>query len=151
MLKIDNKIILIILFILKLAILFIIGGVAYLGVEILWRGYSHFSMLCVGGLCFVLIGLINEFFSWDLSIWKQAGISAIIVTVVEFIAGVILNLILGLNVWSYAGMPFNILGQVCLPYTLAWFFLAIPALILDDVLRWIIFSEEKPHYNQKLN
>ena len=45
---------------LKQAILFGAGGLLYVFVEMLWRGYSHWTMFIVGGLCFVLIGLINE-------------------------------------------------------------------------------------------
>ena len=130
----------------RLLILFLIGGVIYCLIELAWRGKTHPSMLIVGGLCFVLIGLINEIFPWDMIIYKQMIISSVLVTVVEFIAGLIVNIWLGLNVWDYSNLPLNILGQVCVPFMFLWFLLSLPAIILDDYLRYKLFNEEKPHY-----
>lgn len=79
-------------------------------------------------------------------IWKQMLICSIIITAVEFTSGLILNVWLGLGIWDYSNMPFNILGQICLPFTLLWYVLSAPAIILDDYLRYWIFGEEKPHY-----
>ena len=39
--------------------IFLIGGALYNLIEILWRGYTHWSMFIVGGLCFQLIGYIQ--------------------------------------------------------------------------------------------
>ena len=100
----------------------------------------------VGGLCFVLVGLINEFMSWDIPLWLQGIIGASIITVLEFISGLILNVWLGLGIWDYSQMSFNLLGQICLPFSLAWFLLSIAAVILDDWLRYWFFGEEYPHY-----
>lgn len=122
------------------------GGIVYFLIEILWRGYSHPSMFVLGGICFILIGLINEFFTFEMPMWKQQSIASIIVTLLEFITGIIVNVILKLNVWDYSNMPFNILGQICLPYIFLWFLLSLPAIVLDDYLRYNFFKEEKPHY-----
>ena len=65
---------------------FLFGGFAYGGIEILFRGYSHISMLAAGGICFILIGLINEIFSWDIAFLSQMVISSVIITVVELLA-----------------------------------------------------------------
>ena len=47
------------------AFLFLIGGALYYVIEILWRGYSHWSMFILGGICFVIMGLLNEYkFRW---------------------------------------------------------------------------------------
>lgn len=130
----------------KHAILFVIGAVIYMGVELLWRGYTHWTMGILGGICFLVIGGVNELFSWDLLFWIQCACGSAIITLLEFIAGYILNIRLGLAIWDYSNMPFNIMGQVCIPYTLAWFALSAVAIILDDYLRWIMFNEEKPRY-----
>ena len=126
--------------------LFSVGGTIYIMIEMLWRGYSHWSMFIVGGLCFVLIGLINEYYSYDIPLIWQMMIGACIVTAVEFVSGCIINLWLGLNVWDYSDMPFNIWGQVCLPYMVLWSLLSGVAIILDDYLRYWWFGEEYPHY-----
>ena len=122
------------------------GGSIYYLIEILYRGYSHYSMFLVGGACFVIIGLLNEGMSWDLCIEKQVILGWISVLLVEFISGCILNLWLGLNIWDYSDLPFNILGQVCLPFALLWIPLIIIAILLDDSLRYSFFNEQKPKY-----
>lgn len=104
---------------LKLLVLAVIGGAIYVGIEMLWRGHSHPSMFILGGLCFISIGLINELFPWELGIVWQALIGGTMVTCLEFITGVIVNIWLKLGVWDYSGLPLNILGQVCLPFYFA--------------------------------
>lgn len=131
---------------LRLFILFVIGGLIYILIELLWRGYSHWTMFIVGGICFVSIGLINEIFTFEMALFHQMTISSIIVTVIEFISGCVINLYFKLHVWDYSNLPFNILGQICLPFMMLWFLLSLPAIILDDYLRYWIFCEEKPHY-----
>lgn len=132
--------------IIKPVVLFLVGGATYFIIEIFWRGYSHISMFVLGGLCFLLIGLLNNSFSWELGIVQQSLIGAGIVTVMEFVTGIIVNIRLDLNVWDYSGVPLNIAGQICLPFTLAWIPLSCVAIILDDYLRYWIFKEEKPRY-----
>lgn len=130
----------------KYLFLFLVGGLAYCGIEMLWRGHTHWTMLIVGGLCFIFCGGINEWFDWNMPLWKQMLICAVGITAIEFVAGIILNIILQLNVWDYGNMPFNILGQVCLPFSFLWFLLSFVAIWLDDWLRYWLFNEEKPHY-----
>ena len=104
---------------LKYVILLIIGGVAYCGIEILWRGYTHWTMFIVGGICFVFCGSINEFLDWKTPLWKQMLICSIGITTIEFISGIIINVVLKLNVWDYNNLPLNIFGQVSLIYSFA--------------------------------
>lgn len=130
----------------KCAVLFILGGLMYIGVEILWRGYSHWTMGVVGGLCFVIIGGLNNYIPWEMTLQKQSAIGAFVVTCVEFVSGIILNLFLRLHIWDYSNLPFNILGQICLPFTVLWFFLSTIAIIVDDYLRYFLFHEKKPKY-----
>lgn len=132
--------------ILKNMILCCVGGALYIVIELLWRGYSHWTMFILGGICFFYIGLINEEFTWDMPLVKQMFIGAIVITMWEFLFGIIVNGVYNLNVWDYSNMPFNILGQICLPYCILWFFISLPAIVLDDWLRYWLFKEEKPHY-----
>lgn len=130
--------------ILKLLVLSLIGGAIYYGIECIWRGYSHWSMAILGGICFIAVGSINELFSWEMPMWKQCLIGAIVVTILEFITGCIVNLWLGWNIWHYE--RFDVLGQICLPFTFFWFLLSGVAIIIDDWLRYWWFGEERPHY-----
>ena len=111
-----------------------IGGVGYALLEILWRGYTHWSMMLPGGLCFmVFYHLCQRFPTWRL--WKKCLAGCLSITVIEFAAGVVVNLIFRLNVWDYSALPLHLLGQICLPYTLLWFLLCIPLVFFSNFLR----------------
>jgi len=131
---------------LKYTFLFLTGGFAYGTIEIAFRGYSHISMLFAGGICFIGIGLLNEVFRWDMALLSQMVISALIITIVEFVTGLIVNVWLKLNVWDYSSQPYNIMGQVCLLFTNIWFVLSLFGILLDDYLRYFLLKEEKPRY-----
>lgn len=80
--------------------LFIIMGAAYLVLEGIWRGWTNIAMLPVGGLCGVLIGLLNEYKQfYKLKIWQQCLTGTAIILSIEFLSGCILNLWLGLHIW----------------------------------------------------
>lgn len=132
--------------ILKYLVLFLIGGITYYFIEIAYRGYSHFSMVIVGGLCFILIGSINEFSNKEIPLLLQMFISVILINIVELISGIIINRILLLNVWDYSQLRFNFLGQISLNSSIAWFFLSLIAIYVDDLLRYKIYKEEMPKY-----
>ena len=130
----------------KLLILWLIGGIVYYVIEILWRGYSHPSMFILGGLCFILIGGINNWFPWSLGLLWQSLIGAVVVTIAELLAGLIVNVWFKWGVWDYSTLPINLFGQVCLYYTILWIPLSTFAIWLDDFLRHVLFNEKKPHY-----
>lgn len=132
--------------ILKCFVLFLIGGALYCCLEVLWRGYTHWTMAVVGGFCFIVIGGLNNYIPWEMKIWKQGIVGAVFVTAMELVVGVPLNLFMGLGIWDYSQVPFNFLGQICLPFTVLWFFLSILCIFVDDWLRHILFKEEKPKY-----
>lgn len=111
------------------------GAIIYMALEILWRGYTHWTMGLVAGIATVLIGLINEFFPKDTPLMVQAPIASLIITELEYISGEILNVHLGLNIWDYSQMPLNVDGQVCLPASLLWMAIGLIAVVLDDMIR----------------
>lgn len=131
---------------LKCLLLYGIGGLLYIALELAWRGHSHWTMFFLGGLCFVLIGAVNEVIPWCMPLWEQTLVGVLIVTGSEFLTGCVVNLWLGWEVWDYSGLPGNILGQVCVQYVLLWVPVALAAVVLDDWLRFWIFEEERPHY-----
>ena len=133
-------------YLIKYIVLFLIGGVLFNLVEFLWRGYSFFEMTIVGGLCFVLIGGINELFPWDMALTSQMLLSAAAITVVELGAGLIFNVWLGLGIWDYSDQCYQFMGQICLLYFNLWFLLSAIGILLDDFIRWKFFGEEKPQY-----
>lgn len=131
---------------LKYLFLFWFGGSTYVALEVLWRRYSHWTMLLLAGILFIAVGLLNEIWSWNFKLRWQVLIATVIATVSELVTGFIVNVHLGWNVWDYSDVPFNFMGQICLPYTFLWAVLMTVAIVLDDVVRWKFFGEEKPHY-----
>ncbi len=104
-------------------------------------------MFILGGLCFYLIGCINEIIPWNMPLYQQMAIGMVIITTLEFITGYIVNIKLGWNVWDYSNMPLNIMGQICIPFCTAWYFISFVAIVLDDLLRYWLWGEERPHYH----
>lgn len=130
----------------KRSFLFAVGGLAYVMIEMAFRGRSHPAMFIVGGLCFLICGDINELISWEMPFLAQMILCAVIITGVELAAGLILNVWLNLGIWDYSNMPFNYRGQICLMYSFIWCLLSSIGIVLDDYLRYWLFGEEKPHY-----
>lgn len=130
----------------KHLILGTIGGLIYVLLELIWRGYSHWTMFLLGGTCFVLLGLINEILDWDAPLTLQMLIGCTVITVLEFITGCVVNLWLGWNVWDYSDLKFNILGQISLFSSIGWYFISLVGITLDDWLRYRLFGEKKPRY-----
>lgn len=132
--------------IMKHAVLALCGGCVYFLIEMAWRGHSHWTMAVLGGVCFVLIGDINEFIPWNMPLILQGAIGSGVVTILELISGIVLNLWLGLGIWDYSNMPLNFLGQICLPFSVLWVALSVIAVVLDDWLRYWLFGEDRPTY-----
>lgn len=131
---------------LKYLFLFWFGGSFYITLEVLWRGYSHWTMGVLAGLVFTSIGLLNEIWSWDTSIIIQILAGTIIATTGEFITGCIVNLWLGWDIWDYSDMWGNILGQICPAFIALWIPISLLSIVIDDMIRWKFFNEEKPKY-----
>lgn len=130
----------------KLLILFIVGAFIYMGIELAFRGFTHWSMGIVGGTCFIIIGGLNDYYDREMSIFKMCFLGAIIITALELCAGIVLNLQMKLHIWDYSHMPLNFMGQICLIFSIAWFFLSVIAILLDDFIRWAFFKQPFPHY-----
>lgn len=109
------------------------GAVVYTVAEVLWRGHSHWTMTLTGGACALMIHLANERLR-DKNFFLRCCVGSGIITAAEFVVGCIVNLMLGWNVWDYSSLPLNIMGQVCLLYSIMWFFMSIPAVALSSWL-----------------
>ena len=127
-------------------ILFGIGGTIYVLIELIARGRSHWTMFFVGGLAFYLIGCINEHKKKEILMRWQMAAGAGIITGLELISGIIVNIILGWNVWDYSTLPGNLLGQICPQFTVLWFFLSAVAVCLDDWIRYLLWGEKRTKY-----
>ena len=111
----------------KNPVLFFLGGAAYVGLELLWRGRSHSSMFLAGGTCFLLLGKLSRC-NWSPALKCLAGSG--IITAVELLTGLLVNR--DYSVWDYRGVPLNFMGQICLMYSLLWIPVSLGAFFLYE-------------------
>ena len=112
---------------------FIFGAVAYVSIELAFRGRSHISMAFAGGICMLILYTLFPLHAF--SLFEKCLLSALVITSVEFLFGVVVNITLQLNVWDYSDRAFNLFGQICPIYSLAWFFMGIPISIAVDFIK----------------
>ena len=130
----------------ELLLIWEVGGCIYYTLEVLFRGYSHASMYILGGVCLVLVGLINEVGLLKNTYFEvQVLVGDCIVLLLEFITGCIVNIGLGLNVWDYSNMWGNLLGQICPLFAIIWLPLIALAIYVDDWIKHVYlgFPEHK--------
>ncbi|MBR6744790.1 MAG: hypothetical protein IKM00_06210 [Clostridia bacterium] len=96
------------------------GGVGYGLVEVIWRGYTHPSMVITGGLCFAMICAVNGRLAHRSLLFRSAACTAG-VTLTEFCVGMLVNHVLRMGVWDYSDEWMHLLGQICPLYTAFWF------------------------------
>lgn len=113
-------------------LVYIIGAGLYGLIELLWRGWTHWTMLVCGGACFTLMYLISGF---AVPLWAKCLLSALVISTVEFCTGYLVNITLGWNVWDYSDRAFNIMGQICPMFSLIWLVLSVPGIYLCSGLR----------------
>ena len=117
----------------KSALLFTIGGVGYGIIELMWRGHTHPTMILAGGICFLAFSEISLKFKTKPLLFK-ALLSAIAVTAVELVFGIIFNVIFKMHVWDYSTQPFNLFGQICLKFSFAWLLLGLLFIPLAEAI-----------------
>ena len=113
-------------------LVFILGGVSYGLIEMIYRGYTHWSMVLTGGACILTFYIMAE---WLMSIpllWAALA-GAAIITVYELCVGLVVNVMLKLEVWDYSEVPGNFMGQICPAFSVAWFILS---LIFIGIIRY---------------
>lgn len=106
--------------------IFSFSAAVYGGVEILWRGYTHPTMLLAGGICGVLLLLVNNVMKREKYLYKCI-VGSLIITAVELVFGLIFNIGLQQNIWDYSNLKFNFLGQISLLFTVVWGFICAAA------------------------
>ncbi|OHD82309.1 MAG: hypothetical protein A2355_11620 [Spirochaetes bacterium RIFOXYB1_FULL_32_8] len=90
---------------------------------------------------------MNEinFISSRFNLFFQSLLGAVIITLVELISGIILNLIFKFNIWDYSKYPFNFLGQIALARSILWFFICPLAFWFDDLVRSLLYDAGTPY------
>jgi len=108
------------------ATVFLIGGAVYSMLEILWRGYTHWSMTLTGGICFAVLYALHVY-AVRIPFLLRCVMGALCITAAELAVGCTVNLWLGWKVWDYSGVRGNLWGQICLPFSALWLLLCAAA------------------------
>lgn len=118
----------------ELSNIFIIGGILYGMIEIIFRGHTHWSMVITGGLCFLIFYILNITLPTN-SLLLRCIISLVVITTLEYYTGYIVNILLKWDVWDYSSLAYNLKGQICLTFSAIWFLFGIPMTFLANYLR----------------
>lgn len=116
----------------ELVFIFLLGSLIYSLIEITFRGYTHWTMTILGGIAGTVLYCIS---ADSQPIIFKAISGALMITALEMVTGVIDNIILRWAVWDYSRVPFNLFGQICLPFSILWFFISFPAIFFCRFVR----------------
>lgn len=124
------------------SIVCVCGALSYCLIELIWRGFTHWTMALTGGACFLVIYILKREYE-STALWKRCLAGCLAITTAELSVGFVVNILLGWQVWSYEGQLFNFHGLVCPLYTALWFLLCVPANI---VCGWLgrLFAKVRP-------
>ena len=89
-------------------------------------GASSIWMFFLGGLCGLFLYAIHKIGRRRLNLFWQSLLGALIITILELIAGLILNGIFRFFIWDYTDDFLNFKGQICLMHSVIYFFPIAP-------------------------
>lgn len=115
-------------------IIFLIGAIVYPCIELVYKnGNTHWTMALVGGIALLSIVDINFILKKN-NILLRVITATLIVTTIEFIAGMIINKLCGLRVWDYTNCDFNLYGQICLKFSFYWSILCLAVILFIECI-----------------
>lgn len=129
------------------------GGAVYYMLEVIYKTATgnperiHWSMLVVAVILSMVIERCGSECPWEMTLPIQALICTVAITATELVAGLVLNVWLGLGVWDYSHLPANFLGQICLWFSALWYVLSLIFIPVFDVLKYLVKGGDKPHYS----
>lgn len=129
------------------------GGALYFLLEVAYKTITghperiSWTMLVLAIVLCIPVERAGYQLPWETPLWLQALACAALVTVTEFAAGCVLNLWLGLDIWDYSDIPFNLMGQICLPFFFVWFGICMVFIPVFDLLRYAVIGGDKPTYS----
>ena len=88
---------------------------------------SPWMMIDYGLLGVILMPIAVRLKGWKLPLPARAFVYMLLIYLVEYISGIIFTWGLGLRVWSYEGIPYNLHGQIMLYSAPVWYVLGLCA------------------------
>lgn len=133
-------------------LLWTFGGTLYFFCEVIFKTLAghpeniSWTMLLLALVLCIPLERFGSELPWKMPLYIQAFVCAAVITLLEFIVGIFLNIILQLNVWDYSNLPGNILGQICPQFSFIWFLFSNAAIVIFDYMRYYLTGGDKPHY-----
>lgn len=131
-----------------LLIIFITSGLIYTVLEMLWRGYSHWTMFICAGVCgIVMMGINDGLLKFDTDFRVQVLVSALLCTAAELIFGLIFNS--DFTIWDYRDMIGTIHflnDQINIFFILIWGIISVFGLPFLDWMQWRLGLGPRPYY-----
>lgn len=133
------------------------GGIVYYFLEVIWKLLREeperisWTMLVVAVILCVPVERCGAELPWSCPLWLQGLACAALVTAVELVAGLILNVWLCLGVWDYSHLPGNLWGQICPQFAAVWWGLCLMFIPVFDWLRWTVEGGTKPVYTMTIS
>ena len=78
------------------AFLWGLGGCLYYSFELIFRGFSHWTMFLLGGISLLFCTIQGQILKWEDPLWIQILRCTVFVVSLEFITGIIVNKWMGL-------------------------------------------------------
>ncbi len=131
----------------KYLFIWTVGGILYYTIEMIFRGFSHWSMFVLGGICMLFFAAQGKACRWQDPFWLQVLRCTIFITACEFLTGMTVNIWLKWQVWDYSDQPLQLFGQICAPFAIIFSALSVCGIILSGYLMYWFYGEEKPQYH----
>ena len=112
---------------------FLMGFFLYTMMEIMGRGYTHWTMGIAAGVTMSVLYHMEDRLS--ASRLTRALLGGLFVTAAEFTVGVFDNIIMGWQVWDYSDMPLNLMGQICPMFSALWYVLCFLGILICRRIR----------------
>ena len=128
------------------------GGAAYFLLEVAYKTatghpeHISWTMLVLAMVLCIPIERAGAEMPWEVPLWMQAAGCAALVTATELVAGLILNVWLGLGVWDYSDLWGNLWGQICPQFAAIWWGLCLVFIPVFDWMRYTVSGGERPRY-----
>ncbi len=127
------------------ALSFSFGFFSYLGIEKLYKSLishspTHWSMGMISGLSFLFLLALDKY---RIPLPLKALAGGLFITLLELVAGIILNLHYHLNVWDYSRNLGDFKGQICPLFSLIWCVASFAVILTNRLFSRLIFGLAK--------
>ena len=122
----------------------------YCSVEIIWRGWTHWTMAVLAFIVGIILSIINdeilEFEDWY---EDQVAFGTVVAVIFEALFGLVFNQ--NFEIWDYRGLWGTFLGgQLNIIFCGAWALIVAFGLPMLDWLQYFLGEGPKPYYRSWL-